>query len=455
MADSDFAMFDLDARAQPLDIPLYAALRARRRPWWRRLLGREQPQAEVSQLVADARMLRTRASNRTPEIDLTRPFHMHLAWWPYDDEAHGELTLSLVQQGGREAIRVRTVWLRDAVTDAVQRQQSQAPFMDPESFASLWRTLSRYVAAHGLDVPRGLSLEVEPSDLRKLSSLGEAPYCIACGSYRLTLMGPGAYRCMACGYEGGDGLAAQVEAERQVALASEPPEAREAAALRDLFEAERLLSTARSALAGLEGGGPLDIATEYLLSARRLLRDACYRAHWVEEELGAALDARDLAWEASVEDDWRATRARQVQDLELLGDALSRLLALARIEQRAISRDHTDAPLAIPDNDAAGVTDALDCDEDGEIVEVFALVQVAHPFRGDLRVALRHPEGVSALLFDGRDSGQNLLRCVALEDFNGLPLRGEWALNVRDVSEGGEGHLVRWELSIRARRPVQ
>ena len=129
--------------------------------------------------------------------------------------------------------------------------------------------------------------------------------------------------------------------------------------------------------------------------------------------------------------------------------------ALARIEQRAISRDHTDAPLAIPDNDAAGVTDALDCDEDGEIVEVFALVQVAHPFRGDLRVALRHPEGVSALLFDGRDSGQNLLRCVALEDFNGLPLRGEWALNVRDVSEGGEGHLVRWELSIRARRPVQ
>ncbi|MEL6181738.1 MAG: hypothetical protein AAFS10_22450, partial [Myxococcota bacterium] len=379
MANSDFAMFDLEARAQPLDLPLYAALRSRRRPWWRRLLGREESLAEVAHLVADARTLRTRASNSTPEIDLTRPFHMHLSWWPYEGEGHGELTLSLVQQGGREAIRVRTLWLREAVSDEVQRQQSQDPFLDPESFASLWRTLSRYVAAHGLEVPRGLSLEVEPNVLRSLNSQGEAPYCIACGNYRLTLTGPGAYRCMSCGYEGGDGLAAQKEAQRRATLSSEPVDVREPAALRDLFEAERLLTTARSALSDLNGALADDRSfdvrdAEFLLSARRLLRDACYRAHWVDEVLGEVLDARDLAWDASLDGDERSAMARQVQDLELLGDALERLFSMARIEQHAIVRDHTQAPLAIPDNDPAGIDDLLICTEEGRVVEVFALV---------------------------------------------------------------------------------
>lgn len=76
----------------------------------------------------------------------------------------------------------------------------------------------------------GIVLAFGAITARKMARAAKEPIfddqCVSCGSGNVQVQGPGAYVCMACGYEGGSGRAAmnqQKQAERYVELA---PDAR-------------------------------------------------------------------------------------------------------------------------------------------------------------------------------------------------------------------------------------
>ena len=122
--------------------------------------------------------------------------------------------------------------------------------------------------------------------------------CVACDSQDLTVIGQGAYRCNACGYEGGSGMAQLMEDERHTGFDAMSPEQRIRTAREDLLHARALLQgaigslgSAQSAavqdLIGLSGsamGGEIDEKQNLLTTAmgdfehaRRAVLDAAYK----------------------------------------------------------------------------------------------------------------------------------------------------------------------------------
>ncbi|RMG17603.1 MAG: hypothetical protein D6729_08615 [Deltaproteobacteria bacterium] len=92
----------------------------------------------------------------------------------------------------------------------------------------------------------------------------DANTCVACGSRLLTFLGPAHYRCDACGYEGGRGLAQKQLEARRASLKSLPPTERRKAGIEALREAHRILSAASGSLTTLgtdplvtRGGAPI------------------------------------------------------------------------------------------------------------------------------------------------------------------------------------------------------
>jgi ribosomal protein L37AE/L43A len=72
--------------------------------------------------------------------------------------------------------------------------------------------------------------------------------CIACDSSDLEVLGPGAYRCSACGYEGGDGLSALHEAAEQASVDKLEPAERRKQALAEVRQARDLVLGAQGTL---------------------------------------------------------------------------------------------------------------------------------------------------------------------------------------------------------------
>lgn len=93
---------------------------------------------------------------------------------------------------------------------------------------------------------------------RAMSEASTGESCVACDGTDVTLLGPAAYRCNACGYEGGDGLAALHRAEREAAFARMPEAARRASARGDLEEARRLLTSGLGDLDRAQRVGAMD-----------------------------------------------------------------------------------------------------------------------------------------------------------------------------------------------------
>lgn len=76
--------------------------------------------------------------------------------------------------------------------------------------------------------------------------------CMACGSAELEWLGPGAYRCQGCGYEGGPGMAALIEQRAAAAYQAMDPQQRQPAALKLLHDALHTLMGAQAGVAGLQ-----------------------------------------------------------------------------------------------------------------------------------------------------------------------------------------------------------
>lgn len=83
--------------------------------------------------------------------------------------------------------------------------------------------------------------------------------CVSCGERSLTSLGPNAYRCNACGYEGGSGLKAIQEAAHHARIDALSPQERRASGLRDLQEARDLLVAAQATFVSARHSAAMDV----------------------------------------------------------------------------------------------------------------------------------------------------------------------------------------------------
>ncbi len=102
--------------------------------------------------------------------------------------------------------------------------------------------------------------------------------------------------------------------------------------------------------------------------------------------------------------------------------------------------------LSIPDNDPAGVSSPVEA-TGGAISSLQVSVDIAHTYRGDLRVSL-HRGDEAVLLFDRQGGGaDDLVETFDVADFNGQELTGEWRLVVVDSAGLDTGTLNAWSLT--------
>ena len=120
-----------------------------------------------------------------------------------------------------------------------------------------------------------------------------------------------------------------------------------------------------------------------------------------------------------------------------------------------IARQASSPALAIPDNNAAGVSDRINIGTALTISAIKVSVDITHTFIGDLRLTLTAPSGTAVVIHD-RNGGntQNLQRSFDLSSTPGFgALRGQssqgiWTLSIVDLAAADSGVLNRWELEI-------
>jgi subtilisin-like proprotein convertase family protein len=111
--------------------------------------------------------------------------------------------------------------------------------------------------------------------------------------------------------------------------------------------------------------------------------------------------------------------------------------------------------LAIPDNNAIGVSSSINIVEGGSAQQITVTVDITHTFIGDLRVELVSPAGDQALLHDRIGGGEdNLIRSYgsrlhpALAALAGKPIQGSWQLRVKDLAGRDVGKFNKWSLAL-------
>jgi subtilisin-like proprotein convertase family protein len=111
--------------------------------------------------------------------------------------------------------------------------------------------------------------------------------------------------------------------------------------------------------------------------------------------------------------------------------------------------------LAIPDDDAQGITHSLHVTEGGRLSALEVALDITHSYIGDLEVSLSAVDGTTAVLHQrAGGSADNLIRTYgwadtpSLQAFAGKVVTGEWKLSVRDVAGRDVGKLNRWGIAL-------
>jgi len=149
------------------------------------------------------------------------------------------------------------------------------------------------------------------------------------------------------------------------------------------------------------------------------------------------------------------TGAQQItlEDGQLLGGVDFELLPVTTV-------DYAVTPgLAIPDNNATGVTSMITVDAVGPLSSVTVDLNIAHTYIGDLTVTLITPAGDSVVLHNRSGSSANDIAGNypetlevdgpgALTDLAGTPVNGVWTLHVADTAGSDTGTLQSWGLHL-------
>ena len=103
----------------------------------------------------------------------------------------------------------------------------------------------------------------------------------------------------------------------------------------------------------------------------------------------------------------------------------------------------------IPDNTPAGVSREIVVADAGAIRTMQVTVDITHPYRGDLTIALSKVGGSEVVLLrgDGADA-DDVRRTFDVTAFVGQELRGTWRLKVVDEARTDMGTLNFWRLTV-------
>lgn len=111
----------------------------------------------------------------------------------------------------------------------------------------------------------------------------------------------------------------------------------------------------------------------------------------------------------------------------------------------------------IPDNHSEGIELPLAVTQSGQIGEIDVLLDITHPYIGDLRISLISPEGIRVLLHDRTGGLQDNLMLTysmattpALAELRSKPMQGTWKLHVADLEAADVGKVNRWALKIQS-----
>jgi subtilisin-like proprotein convertase family protein/subtilisin family serine protease len=129
--------------------------------------------------------------------------------------------------------------------------------------------------------------------------------------------------------------------------------------------------------------------------------------------------------------------------------------ALGEPDESGLIRAESTPGLAIPDQDPAGVYDAISLTQAGSIRTLAVEVDIGHTYIGDLKVDLISPAGTEITLHDRSGASKNELRrrydvqsTGALAGLIGQSITGAWRLSVSDHAQIDEGNLRSWTLEI-------
>jgi hypothetical protein len=112
-------------------------------------------------------------------------------------------------------------------------------------------------------------------------------------------------------------------------------------------------------------------------------------------------------------------------------------------------RVYTATPaVAIPDDDAAGVSSTIAVPDAGTVGSLKVTVSIDHTYRGDLKVVLTHG-GRSVTVHDRAGSYEDDLDVtIDAPTFAGATLAGDWTLTVSDHAGADVGTLQSWGLTV-------
>jgi bacillolysin len=123
--------------------------------------------------------------------------------------------------------------------------------------------------------------------------------------------------------------------------------------------------------------------------------------------------------------------------------------AKARTEPKVVTGSAT-PNAAIADNSTT--TSKITLGEDVTIDKLSLNLDLAHTYRGDLKVTLTSPSGKSAVISDrAGGSADDLKGSFDLAQFAGEKTAGEWTLTVEDKASRDTGTLKSWSLSATAK----
>ena len=107
-----------------------------------------------------------------------------------------------------------------------------------------------------------------------------------------------------------------------------------------------------------------------------------------------------------------------------------------------------DVPKAIPDNNSTGVTSNLPLSGAGNLGTVTVLLNISHPYKGDLVVTAIAPNNAQVVLHNRTGgSADNVNKTVTL-NLSTEALNGIWKLRVNDNAAGDVGYINSWSVTF-------
>jgi len=110
-----------------------------------------------------------------------------------------------------------------------------------------------------------------------------------------------------------------------------------------------------------------------------------------------------------------------------------------------------DDAMAIPDNDADGISSVINVPDPLTVFGTSAYVNITHTWSGDITLTLTSPTGTQKVLRSGTGgSADDIDESYSTDVFNGEVATGDWTLNVSDNASADTGTLNNWSMTLTA-----